>query len=91
MVDGHAIYAAGLLIKLIDDGNLLINNTIFTNQINNLESEYLSNGGCLYIDSSGSFLNVQLNQVKMNNCVTRSEGGCIYFNPSTLESTVIIQ
>ncbi|CAD8063527.1 unnamed protein product [Paramecium sonneborni] len=86
----QAIQGAGMMIETIDAGNITIINTQFNRQYNSLLNQYSSNGGCLYIDSSKSKLNLIIDRVDMQECVTRIDGGCLYLNPSTYQSSVDI-
>lgn len=75
-----------MYIETIESGIITISQSRFENQYNSLLNQYSSKGGCLYIDSSNSGIDLTITSVVMDNCVTRTEGGCIYLNPSTQQS-----
>ncbi|CAD8171348.1 unnamed protein product [Paramecium pentaurelia] len=81
-IDSYGLDGAGMFIVTQGNGNLLINNTIFKNIKANLDQKYLTQGGCLSIDAKASALQLNLSFINMENCVSRSKGGCIWIGSS---------
>ncbi|CAD8083245.1 unnamed protein product [Paramecium sonneborni] len=89
-LDGYGLDGVGMFIVTQGKGNIFINNTIFRNMITNLDSKYLTQGGCLSIDAKASTLQLTLSFINMNNCLSRSKGGCIWIGSSKNQQLISI-
>ena len=54
----------------------------FVDISSSLEYRYSTQGGCLYIDSTSSELNLVGEFIYMYSCLARNTGGCIHIEPS---------
>lgn len=59
-----------------------MNNTIIKNAFTPINGAVVSRGGCIYIDSTYSSLNLSLNNMELSNCIVRADGGGIYLTAS---------
>lgn len=70
---GGAVY-----LKTLKEGQGYINNTIIKNAFTPINGAVVSRGGCIYIDSTSSSLNLLLENMDLSNCIARADGGGIY-------------
>ncbi|CAD8213993.1 unnamed protein product [Paramecium octaurelia] len=89
-INSFGLDGAGIYIVTQGAGNLFINNTIFKNIKTNLDQKYLTQGGCLSIDAKASALSLTLSYVNMEDCVSRSKGGCIWVGSSKNQQLIQI-
>ncbi|CAD8105803.1 unnamed protein product [Paramecium sonneborni] len=83
---GGSIY-----IRALKEGQILIKNTSFKVSRTLLNSSFDSKGGCLYVDSRASQLNMTIIQSNFEDCVSRQEGGAIYILSLQSQQQLFIQ
>ncbi|CAD8089599.1 unnamed protein product [Paramecium primaurelia] len=83
---GGAIY-----LKALKEGQGYINNTIIKNGFTPMNGAVVSRGGCIYIDSTYSSLNLLLDNMELSNCIARADGGGIYLTASDRQQLFTFQ
>ncbi|CAD8198753.1 unnamed protein product [Paramecium octaurelia] len=87
---GGAVY-----MKTLKEGQGYLNNTIIKNAFTPINGAVVSRGGCIYVDSTSSSLNLLLENMDLSNCIARADGGGIYVIASdrqqlfTLKNSII--
>lgn len=51
----------------------------------------VSRGGCIYVDSTYSALNLLMEYIELNNCIVRADGGGIYLIASDRQQIFTIK
>ncbi|CAD8119529.1 unnamed protein product [Paramecium sonneborni] len=83
---GGAVY-----LKTLKEGYGYVNNTVITNAYTSLDVAVVSRGGCIYIDSTYSQLNLLMEYMELSNCIARADGGGIYLITSDRQQLFTIK
>lgn len=65
---------------MLKEGNATIDSIIIQYAYTPLDNNVVSRGGCMYIDSTASKLQMTLNNIELKDCFARGEGGGIYLD-----------
>ncbi|CAD8097570.1 unnamed protein product [Paramecium primaurelia] len=80
-----------IFIRTLKQGLILIKNTQIKASSTQLDSTIDSKGGCFYVDSKASQLNMTIINTNFEDCVSRQEGGAIYILSHQSQQQVLIQ
>ncbi|CAK60023.1 unnamed protein product (macronuclear) [Paramecium tetraurelia] len=86
-----AKFGGSIFIKSLKEGQILIKNTLIQASSTQLDSTIGSKGGCLYIDSKESKLNMTIIDTNFEDCFSRQEGGAIYVLSFQSQQQILIQ
>ncbi|CAD8199978.1 unnamed protein product [Paramecium pentaurelia] len=85
----------GIYVKTQKEGQVYFNNTMISNALTPMNGGVVSRGGCIYVDSTYSQLNMLLENMELKGCIARADGGGIYVIASdrqqqfTMRSSII--
>ncbi|CAD8104832.1 unnamed protein product [Paramecium sonneborni] len=83
---GGAVY-----LKALKEGQGYVNNTVIKNAYTSMDVAVVSRGGCIYVDSTYSALNLLMEYIELNNCIVRADGGGIYLIASDRQQIFTIK
>ncbi|CAD8202516.1 unnamed protein product [Paramecium octaurelia] len=81
----------GIYLKTQKEGQIYFNNTLITNALTPMDGGVVSRGGCIYVDSTYSQLNMLLENMELKGCIARADGGGIYVTASDRQQQFTIR
>lgn len=80
--NASALLGGGIYLRTLKEGRVTFENLVLHHLYTPLKDSTPSRGGCMYINSGESNLNMRISNVSMEDCSVRAEGGCIYLHTS---------
>ena len=68
----------GIFVRALKEGEIYFNSSTIVNAFTPMNGAVVSRGGCIYVDSTYSQLNMILENMNLKGCIARADGGGIY-------------